>query len=450
MAPRITTIENIYQHQPTNNGAGPFWCLGCTTLVSTPSGDLYMTSFEKTDEAIPYQNVKWALWRRTTAGWKKVHQDTRRTREPSPLVVLPGQNIGLISTNPTLTAPDVQAGPAEPEARVFRLDTHFSGGETGASEIPTREGYVFPAGHYFGEHSYRSFVADGESGEVLEFHQVDDGDQVWSFRNATGKWGHPGRLTWPWGADYAKPQAIRVCYPSVLLKNRAVYFCGVSDIMEPNPAWREAKFRITGKKWDYDFRRLFFTWTPDITSAALEPWMEVSGREATCGWIFPCDMIHNDDAANSVTALWVERALDERLRPEFFPNEKQSWSLKTARITQGKVECIHHVAHLEEGQAGHTARFGRFHQTADGRRFVVATVGDPHVEYGSHEKSQCSLELIELAPDGGVKSTHTLGHTVAQPFFFVATPRAGCPLTDAIHVLAEGPDRWMQYLKIEL
>ncbi len=444
MAAKITAVEDIYQHQPTNNGANPFWCFGSTTLVSTPGGELFATSFEKTEEAVPWLNAKWSLWRRGKDGWKKIHQDSRRTREPVPMAVLPGQNLGLISTNPTLTPPDKMSGPAAPEALTFTLDAANPEGTL------VKEAYAFPVGHYFGEHSYRSFAADARSGEVIELHQVDQGDQVWSLRDANGQWGYPGKLEWPWGADYAEPQAIRICYPSVLLDQRSFYFCGVSDIVEPNAAWREAKFKVSGQKWDYDFRRLFFTWTKDITSSGFAPWVEVASREATCGWIYPCDMTLNPEAAQSVTVMWVERALDVRIRDEFFPGQKQSWSLNAARVTEGKVEATHRLMQLDEDQPGTCARFARFHQTIDGRRFVLASVGDPRATPAMGAQNHCTLVLMELNADGGVKSTQDLGHTVAQPLFFVASARAGCPASNTIHVLAEGEDRWVKYLRIEI
>jgi len=59
---------------------------------------------------------------------------------------------------------------------------------------------------------------------------------------------------WPFGTDYEEPEPIRICYPNVMLKDRAVYFCGVSDIIEPKKEWRKFKRELTGKEWDYDFR----------------------------------------------------------------------------------------------------------------------------------------------------------------------------------------------------
>ena len=64
-----------------------------------------------------------------------------------------------------------------------------------------------------------------------------------------------------------------------------MHFCGVSDIVEPYPEWRAYKKQLTGKEWDYDFRRLFYTWTPDITREKFRHWVEVASRDKTCGWI---------------------------------------------------------------------------------------------------------------------------------------------------------------------
>ena len=66
--------------------------------------------------------------------------------------------------------------------------------------------------------------------------------------------GSAGKLAWPWGSEYKKPEPIRVCYPDVAIRGREVHFCGVSDIVEPHPKWRENKRKLTGQEWDYDFR----------------------------------------------------------------------------------------------------------------------------------------------------------------------------------------------------
>src|SRR5262249_6683486 len=131
----------------------------------------------------------------------------------------------------------------------------------------------------FTEHSYRSFAADGSTRELILFQNIGYTHAEWTFRDRTGHWSAQGRLKWPWGAEYDKPEPIRVCYPNVALQNRAVYFCGVSDVVEPYKAWRDFKRQLTGKEWDYDFRRLFYTWTPDITSQPFHEWIEIASRD---------------------------------------------------------------------------------------------------------------------------------------------------------------------------
>ena len=172
-------------------------------------------------------------------------------------------------------------------------------------------------------------------------------------------------MAWPWGGEYDDPQPIRVCYPVVQLKNRAVYFCGVSDIVEPYRAWREHKRAITGREWDYDFRRLFFTWSDDITTGIFHQWIEGSSRDKTCGWISPCDMWVGPDG--NVHLLWTERAIDERLRERFFPLERQTFALNYAVIRNGVVRLRRALQVGGEGERSEIPGRGRFQATPDGR-----------------------------------------------------------------------------------
>src|SRR5439155_16768503 len=158
----------------------------------------------------------------------------------------------------------------------------------------------------FSEHSYRSFAADGPNRELILFQNIDYTHAEWAFRDQRGKWSAQGKLIWPWGAEYDQPQPIRVCYPNVALKNRAVHFCGVSDIVEPNQKWRAYKKELTGRDWDYDFRRLFYTWTPDITREKFRDWIEIASRDKTGGWISPGDLWVAPDG--SAHLVWTERA----------------------------------------------------------------------------------------------------------------------------------------------
>ena len=220
----------------------------------------------------------------------------------------------------------------------------------------------------------------------------------WAFRDADGQWSAQGNLAFPWGAEYEKPEPVRLCYPNVMLKDRAVYFCGVSDIVEPNLQWRAYKKELTGQNWDYDFRRLFFTWTEDITRAKFHDWIEIASREKTCGWIFPCDLWVAADGV--VHLLWSERALDARLREKFFPDAKQSQALNYAQIRAGQVVGRRTLILAEEGAANLVAGAARFHVTPDQRLWVICYVSGTEAD----GKSVSENRLFELSADGAARS----------------------------------------------
>ena len=74
------------------------------------------------------------------------------------------------------------------------------------------------------------------------------------------------------------------------LRNKAAYILAVSDIMEPNTAWHDYKYQVTQRHWDYDFRQLYFTWTPDITAVPFSPTLTIASRDDTDGHTFPQDL----------------------------------------------------------------------------------------------------------------------------------------------------------------
>ncbi len=436
--PVVQIEEDIYSHEPANNGAGPMWCHGSTCLVRL-GDDLFATGLETLPQAKPLNNCRWMLFHRGPQGWHKVHTDTSgRTREPSPMAGFADGRL-FVSANPTLnTEPDAYAGPARPEVFQFNARDLSRPPE---KLIPTWSGQP-----PFTEHSYRSFAADGPNAELILFQNIGYTHAEWTFLDRDGRWSAHGQLKWPWGADYAKPQPIRVCYPNVAMRNRQVHFCGVSDITEPNPAWRAFKQKITGQQWDYEFRRLFYTWSPDITTGRFEPWIEVAGREKTCGWITPGDLWVAPDG--HVHLLWSERAIDERLREEFFPDARQSHALNYAVVREGRIVRRRMLLVAEEGRSNERPGRGRFHVTTDGRLFVFFYVS------GSDAQGRAIAEnrLVEILPDGAV------GPSAKVPFdrpftdFMTATGRAGSTPSDVLDILGtrQGAGTTLSFARISL
>ncbi len=334
----------------------------------------------------------------------------------------------FLSANPTLVKdPNASAGPARPEILQF---------DPARPQDPYKTLLPRWAGEpKFTEHSYRSLAADGPGRELILFQNVGYTHAEWAFLDRQGQWSAQGKLEFPFGKEYEKPRPIRVCYPTVALKDRAVFFCGVSDIEEPNSAWREFKRKLTGRSWDFDFRRLFFTWSRDITSGKFEPWVEIASREKTAGWIMPADLWVAPDGA--VHLLWTERAIDTRLREKFFPHEKQSYALNYAVVRQGKVVLRKSLIEAREGQPGPIPTAGRFHVTPEGRLFVFCHVGASQ----GPGKPLAENRLFEVLPDGSAgQSVHVgLGHPLVS--FFTATPRAGSAPSQVLDLLGTAADQ---------
>ena len=288
--------------------------------------------------------------------------------------------------------------------------------------------------------------ADGPNRELILFQNIGYTHAEWAFRDRQGQWSARGRLPWPWGADYPQPRAIRVCYPNVVLKDRAVHFCGVSDIEEPNPAWRAAKKQLTGQDWDYDFRRLFYTWTPNLTSGKFAPWVEIASRERTCGWINPGDLWLAPDGAVHIT--WTERALDERLRKQFYPREVQSHALNHALVRDGRIVAQRSLVIAREGESNEIPSSPRFQVTPDHRLFLVYFV------QGTDGKGRPIAEnrLLEIRQDGTVCAPVKVPLVHPMGSYFTATIRGGSPPSRTLEMLGHrlGTPGVVSYARIRI
>jgi hypothetical protein len=432
--PSVEVEQEVYRYEPAGNGAGPMWCRGNTSIVRA-GGRVFASGIETLADVKPLCNCRPLLLLQTPTTWERVYRGPGRTREPCPLATFADGSV-LLSINPTLAPPDAYSGPARPQILEFAAHAPH---RPPKQLLPVWDGK--PA---FTEHSYRSFAADGDRGELILLQNIGYTHAEWAFRDSHGRWSAAGKLRWPWGVEYDKPQPIRVCYPTVALSARRVFFCGVSDIIEPYRVWRDYKKELTGRQWDYDFRRLFLTWSDDITTGQFHDWVEVASRDKTCGRIVPADLYVAP--SGDLLILWSEQAIDERLRGKFFPKAKQRYSLEMAVLRHGKtVRRTTLVEGGKDGIGGKRPGMARFHVLPDGRLFVFYFVS------GTDDQGRPLAEnrLVEVDLDGTVGKPATVPLQRPLASFFTATVRAGnqpSPLLDVMGTV----DHTVRYARIRI
>ncbi len=436
--PVVEVEEEIYSFEPANNGAGPLWCHG-STIVARFGGDVYVTALETLQEEAPLSNCRWVLYTQGADGWRVVHRDeTGRTREPCPIAALYNGDL-LVTDNPTLTESGQERGPAEPA--VFRFNTNdIRAGCT--RELPVWQGT--PA---FTEHSYRTVAADGEENEVLYMQNVGMDVAHMSLLKRDGAWTGVGTLAWPWGGEYPTPQPLRLCYPNVVMRDREAHFFGVGDIVEPVEAWKQTKFEITGRQWDYVFRRLFYAYTPDVAREPFCEWIEVANRDATAGAMRNSDIwLASDGTAHLV---WCETTVDERLRDRFFAGETIEHSLEYLSIRNGEIQARRTLARVTEAAPGDRPNLARFHLMEDGTPVLLASfVREVPSGAASHV-----YRLASMSSDG------SLSDWVDVPFehpivgtFLTNTVRGGSrpgSIIDMVGMVAGAPQT-LRYARVRL
>ncbi len=425
---RVEAEETVFAYTPADNGAGPLWCHG-STIVARQGDAVYVAGLETLPEHKPLHNCRWTLFRRTDAGWELMHRDTTgRTREPSPLALL-GNGALLVSANPTRTELGAYSGPAEPA--VFRFATDDP------AAPPRRESLSWSGAPAFTEHSYRTVTADRDHNEVLYMQNVGYDVAHMAFLDRREGWRGAGTLQWPWGAAYPEPQWLRLCYPNVILRDRAAHFFGVGDIVEPVAEWRQAKFELTGRDWDYVFRRLFYAYTPDIRTTPFTPWVDIADLDATAGALRNGDIYL--DEARRAHLVWSATSVDARLRDRFFPGQLIVHSLEYAVVDQGRVVDRRTLARIDADEDGWRPQLGRFHVLEDGTLLVVATFapqpdapGSPRVTYRVAALSEAASQPLEWSD---IRFAQPMAGT-----FLTATVRGGSAPSPWIDLVGMRPD----------
>ena len=405
--PRVEVEETVAPYV-TEGRELSHWCLwgyGAPHLVRFGQ-EVFVSLIDTNSGLEPVANNRWLLWRRGADGWRIVQQGEKYIEfQPCPLAVLAGGRL-LLSVNPH----ERPGG----EGRCYPQLLQFSA--SAIADVPSVLRPSWPGSASFSVLTYRGLGVDAEAGEILLLCLLGN-VYCASFADSPEQWHDAGTISFP----------IRACYPQVLLRNRAAHVLAIGDVVEPVKAWRELK----GKDPGFAFRRLFYTFNPDVLHALFEPALEVDSVEDSGGRIWNLDL--HADPQGKVHALYLREAYtDELIHQRFFPDKRPTCQLIEAVIESGRVisrqVLLDQDTPVAEGpMAGRklVPGFARYHLTPQGDLWAIL--------YASGSGGE-DMYLLRLAP-GPRGSLIPLGMKHPLSRFFTNTVRGGSAPSSTIDLV---------------
>jgi hypothetical protein len=464
---QVEVEEVVYNYVNPNNGSGPFWCRGSPILVRN-NEDVFVSGIETLNQYQPVKdkpysainNLRWMLYKRETNGWKLQQADEKdRTREPSPIGILSDGRL-VMSVNPTLDKDPNKAGTSnQPRILEFSVSDPKAPYKTLLPEWKDNPPFT--------EHSYRTFSVDRENNEYILFQNISSLYAEWAFRHRTGKW-TTGQLQWlPRVNDPIPPfddKNLRLVYPVVVLKNREVHFCGNAAINQ----WSRIHNMEDAKKFGIEdiqglggriagmrFRRIYYTWTPDITQNGFSTFLEIANSYENGESIRVEDMWA--DRGGVVHLLWHKNPIYKEIRDKNFPDIKRVWSINYVRIKKGEI-LLKSVL-LETGDGVKVTPFNdllkdysisqcRFQILPDDRLFVIFHIS------GRNKSGELTREnrIMEVYSNGSAGMSAIIPMKSPMSTFFTATPRGGSLPSKIIDLVgsSDNVSGQVQYAKIKM
>lgn len=423
----VEAEEVVTSYAPANNGAGPLWCYG-STVIARQGRDVYVSTIETGKDVPLLCNTRWQLWRRSAGKWRMEQGEADfRQREPCPLAVFEGGPV-FLSSNPSIEPPGTKYGRCMPV--VLEFDA------ADPTRPPREHSPAWADGAHFTDHSYRGFAADGANGELLLLNiHAGTGEQYVSYRDAAGKWRQKGKIEFP----------IRSCYPQVALRAGAAHVMAIGDIVEPVEEWRKLKFEKLKNTWDYVFRRLFYTWTPNINDANFAVPIEIDTVEQTCGHISNLDLYI--DKGGAAHMLYLKRPHQyDFLRDKYFPGQPMIVQLEYVIVKDGKVVSRRTLTETPHDSEGIEPSFGRFHIGGDGGFYVI--VGGTGGKASERAFGNYAGRIV-----AGSAKTEFVRIALEHPFrnFFTNTVRGGSVPSDILDMFGIAEDNPnLRYARIRL
>ncbi len=411
----VKAEEDVYTFVNPNNGSGPLWDYGSTNIARC-GNDVYVSQQETGEGVPPLSNTRWRLLKRTTDGWKMVaEQEKFIQREPCPMGVMGG--VLFMSINPSTQPPGTKYGNCVPQILRFS----FAGDKVEQSAFTP----VWNKEHNYTDHSYRGFAVDPQAGHMLLLNiDAKTSEQNACLMTADGETLGGASVRFP----------IRACYPQVALRGNAVHVLAIGDIVEPVEEWKTYKLEQTKATWDYVFRILYYTSTPDVAKTGFAAPLEIANVDKTAGAISNQDLWLSPDGDAYV--MYTEREVASALlRDKFFPGKSLVTSLHLAVVKDGAVTSRRVLYEgTEAAQCGHA----RFHVAADGTLYAVLCVSGP----------DAGNKLLQVYPP--VENAPLLSIPVKKPMpsYCLANVRAGNAPSNTIDLLGQSTGDTMSYIQM--
>lgn len=399
----VTAQEDVYSITPPNNGSGPLWSYGCTSIARL--GNEVVVSQMETGKDVPLLcNTRWILHRRADGKWPVIAQtDAYRQREPCSLATLSDDTLFLY-VNDSTQPPGTKYGPCHPHLLRFTL------AEPMLPPTPLEPRWDVPT--TFTDHSYRGYAADRANRRLMMLNiDAEKSTEHWCWMTENGEVLGNGHIQFP----------IRSCYPQVALVGNSAHVLAVGDIVEPVEEWRKYKFEQTKQTWDYVFRRLYYVQAANLKESGFSAPLEITNVDATGGYVSNQDLWIAPDGAAYI--LYTQREVQSALmRDKFFPGKSLIDSLYLAVVKDGQIV---ERRTLLAGSESEIPSCTRFHQAMDGSLYAFSFVAGA--------KPRNALFRIPLQP-GEMERVEV---PMEKPFtsFMIATVREGNAPSNIIDVL---------------
>lgn len=354
--------EKISNWHNSPDRTTPLWSRGSPTIVRYGE-TLYATVMEPVFNAIEPNNLILNVYRRDkNSSWTLMYRDENNLqREPCPVMLSPKGEL-IITSNPTYLEKCTTGKPAYHSASipliyVFDLNQDFPGHPR---IIIPKWNKEYP----FNAHSYRAGTIDSSTGDyfLMNLYNNCNEKQAWSLLDNMHHTIRTGKIRYP----------LRSCYQSMALRDNAVHILSVSDIVEPVQEWKDYKYQVTGRSWDYDFRTIYYAYSDDIRSSDfLEP-IVIDSSEETCGKAFGLD-IFVDEAGRAHLLYTMRNIWHSFMRDKFFPDLPLLSAIKYCIVEKGSVifrRTIDETSILKDEQDS-SDYTGFFYETESGAPGVV-------------------------------------------------------------------------------